>query len=251
MPADEGPDSDEPKPAKKPPKPPAAKDAESHDEAASPSGSANSTNYYALTRDAQKLLREKKWQEAKAPLEKLIEAYPDQTGPENAYILLAMAHRRLGETNDERKVLTTLANMEADALDAYARLMELGAAAKDWGAVSTNAERYLAVNPLVPLPYRYLAQASEANGETQTALEAYETMLQLDPPDPAEAHYRIARLLHKSGDAKAKRHVLQALEEAPRFRDAQKLLLEINHAKSTETKSEAGSDASAKPPPAR
>ena len=54
-----------------------------------------STNYFVLMRGAQKLLRDKKWQEAKAPLEKLIKACPDQTGPENAYILLAAAHRRL------------------------------------------------------------------------------------------------------------------------------------------------------------
>ena len=197
--------------------------------------SSPSTNYYALLRDAQKLLRDKKWKEAKAPLEKLIKAFPEQTGPDNAYILLAMAHRRLGETNDERKVLTTLANLEADSLDAYARLMELGAAAKDWQAVGTNAERYVAVNPLVPLPYRYLAQASEANEQGATAINAYETMLQLDPPDPAEAHFRIARLMHQTGDAKAKRHLLQALEEAPRFRDAQHLLLEMHRAEQKQT----------------
>jgi tetratricopeptide (TPR) repeat protein len=199
---------------------------------------AESTNYYVLIREANRLFRDKKWQEAKAPLEKLIKAYPDQIGPDSAYNLLAAAHRRLGETNDERRVLTTLADMEADALDAYARLMELGAAAKDWGAVSTNAERYLAVNPLLPLPYRYLAQASEANNQTRTAIEAYETMLQLDPPDPAEAHYRIARLQHQIGDRKAKRHLLQALEEAPRFRDAHKLLLEMHRAEQTQTKAE-------------
>jgi hypothetical protein len=50
----------------------------------------------------------------------------------------------------------------------------------------------------------------------------------LDPPDPAVAHYRLAKLLHEKHDPAAKRHVLKALEEAPRFRDAQKLLLQIN-----------------------
>jgi tetratricopeptide (TPR) repeat protein len=199
---------------------------------------AESTNYYVLVREASKLLKAKKWEDAKVPLNKLIKSYPDQTGPDNAYILLATAHRRLGETNEERKVLTTLAELEADALDAYARLMELGAVAKDWGAVSTNAERYLAVNPLLPLPYRFLAQGSEANNQPRTAIEAYETMLKLDPPDPAEAHYRIARLQYQTGDTKAKRHLLQALEEAPRFRDAHKLLLEIHRAEQTQTRAD-------------
>jgi len=110
--------------------------------------------------------------------------------------------------------------------------------ASDWGTVSTNAERYLAVNPLLPLPYRFLAQAAEAGGQARTAIEAYETMLLLDPPDPAEAHFRLARLLHEGGDPKAKRHVLQALEEAPRFRDAHRLLMEIRRAQQTESKAQ-------------
>jgi hypothetical protein len=40
-------------------------------------------------------------------------------------------------------------------------------------------------------------------------------------------HFRLARLLHEDRQPSAKRHVLLALEEAPRFRTAQRLLLEI------------------------
>lgn len=209
------------------------------DESDATVASIDSNNYYLLMRQGHTLVRQKKWEEAKKPLQKLIKAYPDQTGPDNAYILLAEAHRRLGETNDETRVLAELANIEADAVEAYGRLMELGARAKAWEMVSTNAGRYLAVNPLVPLPYRFLAQACEANDQTRTAISAYETMLQLDPPDPADAHYRMARLLRKESDPSAKRHLLQALEEAPRFRDAQRLLLEIREGEKSQTKAAA------------
>jgi tetratricopeptide (TPR) repeat protein len=186
-----------------------------------------SKNFYVLTRHAKKLLRARKWKEAKVPLEKLVQFFPGNTGADNAYWLLAEAHRGLNETNDERVVLTTLSNLEADDVDTYSRLMELSAAAKDWGAVATNAERYLAVNPLVAQPYRHLAQASEALDRRDDAISACKTLLLLDPPDPAGAHFQLARLLHQSGDATAKRHLLQALEEAPRFRDAHRLLLEM------------------------
>jgi len=186
-----------------------------------------SKNFYVLTRHAKKLLRARKWQEAKASLEKLLQFYPGNTGADNAYWLLAEAHRGLNETNDERVVLTTLSSLEADDVDTYSRLMELSAAAKDWGAVATNAERYLAVNPLAAQPYRHLAQASEALGRREEAISACKTLLRLDPPDPAGAHFQLARLLHEAGDPGAKRHLLQALEEAPRFRDAHRLLLEM------------------------
>jgi tetratricopeptide (TPR) repeat protein len=189
-----------------------------------------SKNFYVLTRHARKLLREKKWKEARAPLEKLIKLFPANTGPDNAYWLLAQAHRGLNETNAERAVLTTLANLEADDIDTFGRLMEIEAAATNWLAVVTNAGRYLAVNPLVAPPYRHLAQASEALDQRETAIRACKTLLLLDPPDPAGAHFQLARLLYKTGDAGAKRQVLQALEEAPRFREANKLLLEINRA---------------------
>ena len=188
---------------------------------------AGSKNFYVLTRVAKKLLTQKKYQEAKAPLDKLLQFFPGNTGPDNCYALLAAAHRGLNETNDEHIVLTTLAALEADDIDTYARLMELSVARKDWGAVATNATRYLAVNPLVALPYRYLAEAAEKLNQPESAIAASTTLLQLDPPDPAGTHFLLARLLHQKGDAGAKRHLLQALEEAPRFRDAHRLLLEM------------------------
>jgi len=43
-----------------------------------------------------------------------------------------------------------------------------------------------------------------------------------------DIHFRLARALHATGQpAEAKRHVLLALEEAPRFREAQQLLLQL------------------------
>ncbi len=196
------------------------------------------TNFYALTERAGRLIEEKKFQEAKAPLQKLVELYPAQAGGDSAYAVLAVVHRALGETNAERQALTQLAEKDDAAADAYLRLMELGTAAQDWPAVAQNAQRYLAVNPLVPSPYRFLAQASERTGETQPAIGAYRALLQLDPPDPAETHFRLAQLLDRSGDPTARRHVLQALEEAPRYRAALQLLLEINK-KSPQPKADA------------
>ena len=134
--------------------------------------SEHATNFYVLNHLAKKLVREKKWKEAKTPLEELTKLYPTQTGGDSAYALLAEVHRNLGETNLERKVLSKLAALDADASDAFLRLMELYSATQDWSLVATNAERYLAVNPLVPQPHRYLAQACEALDQSQRAIES-------------------------------------------------------------------------------
>jgi tetratricopeptide (TPR) repeat protein len=189
---------------------------------------ANTPNYWMLLISARTALNERRWADAKAPLETLVKFDPHQTGTDSAYALLAGAQRELNETNDERDTLIQLAAIDSDNTDAYARLMEVDDARGDWQGVAENADRFLAVNPLVALPYRELARASDHLDHTGPAIRSYQRLLLLDPPDPAEVHYQLARLLHKTGDATgAKRNVLQALEEAPRFPDALRLLLEI------------------------
>jgi len=208
---------------------------------------AGSTNYWELMRQARTALAAKKWEQAKAPLKKIIELCPAQTGSDNAYAMLAAAFRGLNETNQEREALSKLAALESDATDAYLRLMELDEAAKDWPSVTENVERFLAVNPLLPQPYRYRARASEESGRTEAAIQSYQKLLLLDPPDPAEVHFRLARLLRKAGDPAAKRHALQALEEAPRFHEALRLLLEINGESPPAKESAAGAAPENKP----
>jgi predicted TPR repeat methyltransferase len=107
--------------------------------------------------------------------------------------------------------------------------MELGTEAKDWPAVTRNAERYLGVNPLVIPPWRYLAQASAEQGQTAAAIVAWRTLLHLDAPDPAGAHFQLGQLLRKNGEtAEARAQTLLALEEAPRFREALAMLLQLS-----------------------
>jgi tetratricopeptide (TPR) repeat protein len=205
------------------------------------------TNFYALTERANTLLELKRFQDAKAPLQKLVELYPGETGRDSSYARLAAAHRALGETNAEQQVLARFAEQDDEAKDAYLRLMELSAAVNDWPAVVQNANRFLAVDPLSAAPYRYLGQASEESGDTPTAIGAYRALLQLDPPDPADVHYRLARGLHRMGDPGAKRQVLEALEEAPRYRAALGLLLELNQKSPAATTNAAAATVDSKP----
>ena len=205
------------------------------------------TNFWALALRGQELAEEKKWAEAKPVLQRLLELYPSFAGPDSAYRLLAAAHRALGETNAEKQVLTRFAALDKEATDAYLRLMELKAAAQEWPEVLQNAQRYLAVNPLMAPPYRYLAQASEVAGDLPSAALAYRALLELDPSDPAEAHFHLARILHRLSDPAARRQVLQALEEAPRYLAALQLLLEIERGSPQTRLNPAGATAQASP----
>jgi len=177
---------------------------------------------------ANRLVWANRWPEAKEVLTQLIGLCPGSIEGDNPYVLLARAHQQLGEAAEERKVLEKLAVLDSAATSVYRRLMELCLEAEDWEGLTVNAERMLSVDPLVRESYRLLGQASESLGDRERAIAACRALLQMDPLDPVDTHYQLARLLVEQGDMQsARRHVLMALEEATRYRDAQKLLLQI------------------------
>jgi tetratricopeptide (TPR) repeat protein len=185
------------------------------------------TSIQGLTMLADQLVTRRDWPKAKKTLEKLIELYPEQTGLDSAYVLLAAVHRELSEPDAERYVLQQYVAQTDDAKAALLRLIELQTAAKDWWGVSASVRRLLEVNPLLPQAQKARATASEQLGQSDDAIKGLKAWLLMDPDDPAEAHYRLAKLLDARGDPQAKVHLLAALEAAPRYREAQRLLLKI------------------------
>ncbi len=185
-------------------------------------------SFPGLRRLAAKLIEEGKLARAREVVETLRSLYPEYVGPENPYMLLAAISRKQSDAAAERKALEELAARDGSASPALLRLLEIEEAAHDWNAVVRDANRLLAVNPLIAAPYRGLAVASESLDQLDRAVGAYRAVARLDESDPSDLHYRLARLLQKQGRRdEARREVLMSLEEAPRFLDAHKLLLEL------------------------
>ena len=122
---------------------------------------------------AARLVAERRWPEAKAVLLELKALYPEYIGADNAYVLLASVYRQTSAAAEEHAVLEELAQRDGDASPAYLRLMEMDEAAGNWEGVAKNAHRLLAVNPLIPAPYRYLARAAEHLDRRDEAIAAY------------------------------------------------------------------------------
>ncbi|NIM21665.1 MAG: tetratricopeptide repeat protein, partial [Candidatus Latescibacteria bacterium] len=98
---------------------------------------------------------------------------------------------------------------------------------EDWQSVVRYGEKSMAVYPMLAQLHWQLGRASEELGRDEQAIESYQRLLLLDPADPANVNYRLGRLLFAKDPVRAKRHVLLALAEAPRFRQAHRLLLKI------------------------
>ncbi|MBW8039937.1 MAG: tetratricopeptide repeat protein [Planctomycetes bacterium] len=188
---------------------------------------AHPNSFWGLTVRAKSLIDESKWEQAKEPLGKLISLYPQYAGEDNAYRLLAEAHRNLDETKQEREALGKLAGISSDAVYAFDRLMQIGTERENWRQVVAAGEKYLAVYPLTAGTYLRMGRANQEIGRDAEAVESYRRLLLLDPADPADVNYRLAMLTRRSDPVRAKRHVLEALADAPRFRQAHRLLLEI------------------------
>lgn len=155
--------------------------------------------------------------------------YPDYVQAGSAYELLAEAHLARGDKA-----------AAAAELERYARaggrqpalLKKLGALYREAGRTREAAiafERALYVDPLEEETHRMLGDLLLELGEAQAAVREYKAVLALQPLDAAVAHFNLARAWRAAGRVEeAKEHVLAALEAAPGYRPAQKLLLELN-----------------------
>ena len=184
-------------------------------------------NIWALNTTCANLVEEEKFLEAIPLLERSIRLHPRQRGGGSPYGMLARAHRELGQAEDELSVLEQWATIEDAATKLYGRLMEIHAEREDWTAVDRLAKRFFSANPLSPIGHRFMALTAQQTGRRADTIRPLKRLLLLDPADPVDLHFRLATALADPSPDEAKRHVLQALEDAPRFRAAQKLLTRL------------------------
>lgn len=190
--------------------------------------SKHETNYTALLALAKAQLKAKKLGDAKATLEKLVELYPEHSGETSPLRMLSGIYREEKKTDEERKTLEKYVSLTDDDLDAFLRLAEIGEEAKDWQLVKDLAQKSMSVNPMLAAPHRSAAKAAEETGDDVLAVASYSALLKLAAFDVADLEFRLAKAEYRLGNLPAaKRHVLLSLAEAPRFRAAHQLLLEV------------------------
>ena len=186
------------------------------------------TNYPAKRQLAGRLVVERKWDEARPLIAELERLDPNDVASGNIYELRAAIARATNDPAGERTALDAWAARDGNAQAPLIRRAEIAAATTDWAKLADAARTLLAINPLIVAPHRWLAEASEKLGDRDEAIHAYRAWASIDTTDPAEIHFRLAQLLKASNRPEAaRREVLKALEAAPRFRAAHKLLLEI------------------------
>ena len=149
--------------------------------------------------------------------------------PPSAYPLLAEAEDQQGRRDAAIETLKAYWRAGGRSTQALARLGAWLEQAGDPGEALQVHRALALIAPLDPGNRTRLGNALMTAGRPREALAEYLAAQSLKPHDAADAHYRLARAYHTLDETEdARRHVLMALEIAPRFTDALLLLLEIN-----------------------
>lgn len=185
-------------------------------------------NYYELHQQADRLIAAANLEDARELLQQTISLFPDDRNGASALVKLAAVHKRMQNEEAERETLRAIVDLDSDSLDIFKRLIESEAKVENWEAVMEMATRYLSVQPLHPTPHEWIVRAGKELGKPDKTAQSLQALMEMNPLDPAKAHFELGNVYWAIGEAdKAKRQVLMALEFAPRYRDAQRLLLEI------------------------
>jgi cellulose synthase operon protein C len=159
--------------------------------------------------------------------------YPEYIGAANAYELLAEAYAAKG---DKANAMTVLTSYEKIGGDDPAVLKKLASLEEELGQPKDAAATLERINYIYPVHdeelHRHLGDLWFQQSNYAGAVREYKAVLALNPLDKAGAQFNLARAYSASGQRdKAEESVLAALEAAPGYRPAQKLLLELEQPK--------------------
>lgn len=184
-------------------------------------------SFPALMLQVSLLVKDNKMDEAEAALKKLVDLVPNDDSSSGPRRLLAEIYRKRGQAEQEAAMLTDHLQRSADDLEAALRLQEVCEALKQPERVVELGRTIVAIDPFQIAAIHRTLEAAESLAQTDVAVSHLKSLLQLQPDDAPRLHFRIARLQRVAAPNDSRRHVLLALEQAPRFRDAHRLLLEL------------------------
>ena len=155
--------------------------------------------------------------------------YPEYIGGANAYQFLAEADLA---KNDKRAAAAVLTGYETMGGDDPSTLKKLASLEEELGQPKQAAATLDRINYIYPVHdeslHRHLGDLWFAQANYPGAIREYAAVVALNPLDKAGAQFNLAQAYYASGQrGKAEESVLAALEAAPGYRPAQKLLLEI------------------------
>jgi cellulose synthase operon protein C len=154
--------------------------------------------------------------------------YPDYVEVGSVYELLANAYKANGDKDDERKQLEKYNEVGGRDPMLVERLATLEEEAGQPKKAAAALDRLNYIYPEDQELHKRLGDLWLEENNLSGAIREYQALLALKPLDQATSHYQLAEAYRRANQLEqARDEVLLALEAAPGFKPAQKLLLEI------------------------
>jgi tetratricopeptide (TPR) repeat protein len=167
------------------------------------------------------------WGDVVEPAREAIELYPDYVEGGNPYTMLAKAYTEQGDKAAAADVLQRYQQHGGKSPESIKQLADLLDELGRRSEAIEALEGLLYIAPNDADLHARLGGWFLEEEDLPEAVREYQVLLAMNPLDRADPHYNLARAYHKMKDRdKMRRHLLLALEAAPNFRPAQKLLLE-------------------------
>jgi tetratricopeptide (TPR) repeat protein len=191
----------------------------------------NFTEWRDTLKQVAELARKKDYDGVIKTAAPIRDLYPDYVEAGSVYELLAAAYRAKENkpaATRELELYVKAGGRNPDSIKLLAKWLEESGNKKEAAAV---LERLNLIFPVDDELHQRLGALSLDLNMPRGAIREFQAVLAHNPIDPAQAHYDLARAYKLNRQPEqAKDEALAALEIAPGFRPAQKLLLELNDA---------------------
>jgi tetratricopeptide (TPR) repeat protein len=159
----------------------------------------------------------------------IVAMYPEYVGDASAYEIIAAAAREKGDTQAEAAILAAYRDHGGQMPPLLKRLATLE---ESTGQQAEAAATLARLNYIYPVKdeelHRHLGDLLYAQKQYDGAIREYNALVYTHPGDQAGAEFSLAQAYFAAGRRdKAQESVLSALEAAPGYRPAQKLLLQL------------------------
>jgi tetratricopeptide (TPR) repeat protein len=186
-------------------------------------------NFVAQLAMGSLLLEQGRSDDAVAYFERAKLLFPEYAGADSPYWFLAQIYLDRGESEKAAAELATLTAINERSYVARMELADVYQALGDSTSAVAPLEEALYINPMAMDLHQRLAELYAGLDRWPQAIRERKGVLATNPVDRAEAQYQLAKAYFDSGDmASARSAVLDALEDAPNFQEAQELLLAIH-----------------------
>ena len=185
-------------------------------------------NFVLQLRAGAALFEAERDEEAAERFRRVTALVPEYGGRNGPHRFLARIHERAGRPAEAAAALARHLARAPAAYRDWLLLAEMRGAADDAAGAAEALGAALLAYPLHAEPHERLAEHAAALGDGALEVRERRAALAADPPGRAEALYRLADALHRAGDTPAaRRRVLEALEIAPTYDEALRLLLDL------------------------